>query len=135
VALAFALLLDGIRSPVLIVVALLVNGYAAGTKIHLTSFLTAGYAGMKNFGVIYGVMSSLMALASGMGPMLAGLSYDLSGGYRLFLLAGTAGCLLSGLLIISLPAYPNWTRRKESADGAWTGRTPSALDTRARHDI
>jgi predicted MFS family arabinose efflux permease len=135
VALAFALLLDGVRSPVLIIIALLVNGYAAGTKIHLTSFLTAGYAGMKNFGVIYGVMSSLMALASGMGPMLAGLSYDFSGGYRLFLLAGTAGCVLSGLLIISLPAYPNWTRRRESADGAWSGRAPGALDTRVRQDV
>ena len=95
-ALAFALLMEGVRSPTLIVIALLVNGYAAGTKTHITGFLTAGYAGMKNFGAIYGVMSSLMALASGMGPMLAGLTYDLSGGYGLFLLAGTVGCAWAG---------------------------------------
>ena len=114
-ALAFALLMDGIRSPTLIVIALLVNGYAAGTKTHITGFLTAGYAGMKNFGAIYGVMSSLMALASGMGPLLAGLTYDLSGGYGLFLLTGTVGCALGGLLIISMPAYPDWDKREKAA--------------------
>jgi MFS family permease len=114
-ALAFALLMDGIRSPTLIVIALLVNGYAAGTKTHITGFLTAGYAGMKNFGAIYGVMSSLMALASGMGPLLAGLTYDLSGGYGLFLLTGTVGCAVGGLLIISMPAYPDWDKREKAA--------------------
>jgi predicted MFS family arabinose efflux permease len=113
-ALAFALLMEGVRSPTLIVIALLVNGYAAGTKTHITGFLTAGYAGMKNFGAIYGVMSSLMALASGMGPLLAGLTYDLSGGYGLFLLMGTVGCALGGLLIISMPAYPDWNKREKA---------------------
>lgn len=110
-ALAFALLMDGIRSPTLIVIALLVNGYAAGTKTHITGFLTARYAGMKNFGAIYGVMSSLMALASGIGPMLAGFIYDSSGGYSLFLMAGTVGCAVGGLIIISMPAYPEWDKR------------------------
>lgn len=111
-ALAFALLLEGVRSPTLILIALLVNGYAAGTKTHITGFLTAGYAGMKNFGAIYGVMSSLMALAAGVGPMLAGLVYDLSGDYRLFLIAGTAGCALGGMLIFSMPPYPDWEGRE-----------------------
>lgn len=109
-ALAFALLLEGIRSPTLILVALLVNGYAAGTKTHITGFLTAEYAGMKNFGAIYGVMSSLMALAAGMGPMLAGMVYDYSGDYHLFLIAGTIGCTLGGLLILSMPSYPDWEK-------------------------
>ena len=107
-ALAFLLLLDGIRSPALIVIALLINGYAAGTKTHITGFLTAGYAGMKNFGAVYGVMSSLMALAAGMGPMLAGLVYDTFGDYRLFLIGGTVGCALGGMMIVSMPRYRNW---------------------------
>lgn len=112
-ALAFALLMDDVRSPALIVIALLVNGYTAGTKTHITGYLTASYAGMKNFGAIYGVMSSLMALASGVGPMLAGLVYDGAGGYEPFLLAGTIGCALGGVLIVSLPAYPEWGEAEE----------------------
>lgn len=107
-SLAFVLLIDGVRSPTLIVMALIVNGYAAGTKTHITGYLTAGYAGMKNFGAIYGFMSSLMALAAGVGPVLAGYIYDSSGGYGLFLVIGAIGCAVGGLLIVSLPPYPKW---------------------------
>lgn len=112
-ALTFALLLDGIHSPTLILIALMVNGYAAGTKTHITGFLTACYAGMKNFGAIYGTMASLMALAAGMGPMLAGMVYDFSGDYRLFLIAGAIGCALGGLLIMSMPRYPDWEKEAD----------------------
>lgn len=110
-ALAFLFLMNGIRSPVLIITAMLINGYAFGTKTQITGFLTAGYGGMKHFGVIYGVMGALMALASGLGPMAAGIVYDKLGGYGPFLLAGGIGCALSGLLMISLPAYPSWKNR------------------------
>ncbi len=114
-SLAFLLLMQGIRSPILIVIALLVNGYAAGTKTQITGFLTASYGGMKNFGVIYGTMAALMALASGMGPLLAGVIYDVSGGYGAFLACGAIGCALGGLLMITLPPYPAWLKDAETA--------------------
>ncbi|HEX7857207.1 MAG TPA: MFS transporter [Sphingobium sp.] len=118
-ALAFLFLMNGIRSPVFIIAAMLVNGYAFGTKTQITGFLTAGYGGMKHFGVIYGVMGALMALASGLGPMTAGVVYDMAGGYGPFLLAGGIGCALSGLLMISLPAYPDW-KKDVGEDGTAT---------------
>lgn len=107
-ALAFLLLMEGITSPALIVVAMLVNGYAAGTKTQITGFLTASYGGMRNFGKIYGVMAALMAAAAGVGPLIAGIIYDQFGGYGPFLALGAAGCVLGGILMISLPAYPAW---------------------------
>jgi hypothetical protein len=42
--------------------------------------------------------------------MLAGLIYDLSGGYRLFLVAGAVGCALGGLIIVTMPAFPVWKK-------------------------
>ena len=114
-ALAFALLIDGVRSPALIVIAMIVNGYAAGTKTQITAFLTASYGGMRNFGAIYGVMAALMALASGVGPTLAGLIYDNSGGYGPFLMLGAAGCVLGGIMMISLPRLPDWGERTDTA--------------------
>jgi predicted MFS family arabinose efflux permease len=110
-ALAFLLLVQGIRSPALIVVAMLVNGYAAGTKTQITGLMTARYGGMRNFGKIYGVMSALMALAAGLGPTLAGVTYDQFGGYSPFLIAGALGCLLGGILMVTLPPYPDWDLR------------------------
>jgi MFS family permease len=116
-ALAFVLLMEGVSSPAAIVVALLVNGYAAGTKTHITGYLAASYGGMKNFGAIYGTMSSLMALAAGVGPALAAWIFDSTGSYQLFLLAGTIGCALGGLIIISMPAYPEFEMKEEPAKG------------------
>jgi MFS family permease len=105
------LLMEGIRSPVAIVAAMMVNGYAAGTKTQITGFLTASYGGMKSFGVVYGVMAALMAAAAGLGPLLAGVVYDHSGSYGPFLLVGVIGCALGGVMIVSLPAYPKWEQR------------------------
>jgi predicted MFS family arabinose efflux permease len=102
-ALAFFLLIDGIRSPALIIFAMVVNGYAFGTKTQITGFMTANYAGMKSFGFLYGIMAALMALASGLGPFMAGYIYDTMGGYGPFLMIGTVGCAIGGLLMISLP--------------------------------
>lgn len=107
-AVVFLFLMNGVTSPTLIVAAMIINGYTAGTKTQITAFLTAGYSGMKNFGTIYGFMSALMALASGVGPLLAGRIYDVTGGYEPFMLAGVIGCTLGGVLIATLPAYPKF---------------------------
>lgn len=107
-AITFAVLMKWPHVPALIIVAMVVNGYAAGTKTQITGFVTAGYAGMKNFGAIYGLMSSLMALASGLGPLTAGIIYDYAGGYEPFLLIGAIGCAFGGFLMMTLPPYPKF---------------------------
>ncbi len=116
VALAFALLMDGVHTPALIIIAMLVNGYTAGAKLQIASYLTVRYAGMKNFGKIYGVVTSLVALGSGLGPLVAGRIYDVAGSYALFLAAGAVGSLIAGALLVTLPRYPDWSARsKETA--------------------
>lgn len=114
-ALTFGILIFALDSLVLILIAIVVNGYAAGTKTQIYSYLTAGYAGLKNFGKIYGMLSAFVALAAGLGPMVAGVTYDLAGGYGPFLAAGVLGCLLGGALLITLPAYPNWEQEPARA--------------------
>jgi predicted MFS family arabinose efflux permease len=108
-ALAFLLLIDGVRTPWLIVVAMLVNGYSAGSKLQIGSYLTARYGGVRNFGVIYGLITSLVAFGSGVGPMVAGFVYDVTSSYTVFLVAGAVGSVVCGLLIASLPRYPEFT--------------------------
>lgn len=115
-SLAFALLINGIHSPVLIVIAMIVNGYSAGTKLQIASYLTARFAGPRSYGTIYGSMNSVIAMGSGLGPVAAGFAYDATGTYQPFLIAGTIGCLVCGFLLFTLPPYPIWTKDEPEPD-------------------
>lgn len=117
-AFAFALLIDGVRTPALIVVAMLINGYSAGSKLQICTYLTSRYGGLRNFGTIFGFMGSLVSLGSALGPLLAGIVYDRTGGYDAFLVAGAIGCVFCGLLILTLPRYPDWGREDVMPDTA-----------------
>jgi predicted MFS family arabinose efflux permease len=109
-ALAFLLLLEPFRTPALIVVAMAVNGYASGTKLQITGYLTTRFAGLKNFGKIFGMMAALIAAGSSLGPILAGWIFDTTGNYETFLIGGVVASVVSGLLIIALPRYPGFTQ-------------------------
>jgi predicted MFS family arabinose efflux permease len=119
-ALAFALLVEGVRIPALIVVAMVVNGYSLGTKLQICSYLTVRYAGLRNYATIFGFMNSLISIGSGTGPLLAGLMYDWLGTYQVFLVVGAAAaCFVAccwqpcPLILTGTPAIP--TRR-----GRWS---------------
>jgi MFS family permease len=114
-ATAFAFLIDGIRSDPLMIAAVIVNGYGAGCALQIGSYLTAQHAGTRNFGAIYGGMTSVVAAGSGIGPVLAGVVFDQNGNYDAFLISGTVGCILCGALTLLLPAVPKW----KSTDEAW----------------
>ena len=107
-ALAYGLLLDQVRTTALVVVAMMVIGYAAAAKLQMCAYLTSRYAGMRNFGTIFGVMSSLVALGGGVGPFVAGLVYDKTGSYDALILASVFGTLLAAGLIFGLGRYPDW---------------------------
>jgi predicted MFS family arabinose efflux permease len=110
-AFAFLFLIDSVQSAPLIVVAMVVNGYAAGSKLQITSYMTSRYAGLRHFGVIYGAVISLVTFGSGLGPLVAGGLFDAAGSYTIFLVAGAIGCVFCGFIIFSLPKYPTWTQR------------------------
>lgn len=111
----FVLLLMPDRSMAMIVAAMLINGYAAGTKLQITGYLTSAYGGMKNFGLVFGSMASLIALGSGFGPLMAGFLYDHYGNYDVYLWIGIVGTLISSFLIFGLGPYPAWHRREAEA--------------------
>ncbi len=115
-AIAFVILLMPGLTPAMIVLAMAVNGYAAGTKLQIASFLTSAYGGMRNFGAIYGTMASLIAAGSGLGPLVAGLVYDFYGSYDAFLIFGCIGTLFSSFLIFGLGDYPKWDKPEAEAE-------------------
>lgn len=112
-ALTFLLLLIPDRTAAIVLVAMVINGYTAGSKLLIVGYLTAAYAGMRNFGTIFGVMASLIAAGAGLGPLIAGLVYDFSGSYVPFLYFGIVGTLISAYLLAGLKAYPDWKSKEE----------------------
>lgn len=115
---AFVMLLEPFRTPALIVVAMFVIGYSSGAKLQISAYLTSRYGGMRNFGKIFGIMGSLIAVGSGLGPVAAGRVYDLAGDYTPFILAGIPGSLICGLLILTLGPYPTWAPKPQPVDTA-----------------
>jgi predicted MFS family arabinose efflux permease len=109
-AFGYAVLLEQVESRTALVSAVLVIGYCSGATINITTYLSTRYVGTAHFGKIFGVISSCMGLAAGLGPLVAGGTYDLTDSYEPFL--GLAACcsLLAGMLVFRLGRYPDFTR-------------------------
>jgi predicted MFS family arabinose efflux permease len=114
-AVACLLLLDSIRTPTLIVVAMIIFGFSAGAYLQVCTYLTTRHGGLRHFGKIFGLMAGLMALAAGVGPIVAGMVYDYFGSYTGLLIAGIPMGVLSGWLVGGLGPYPTWHEREAVA--------------------
>jgi predicted MFS family arabinose efflux permease len=112
-AVALVFLLEPFQTPLTIVLSMLFVGYAGGTKFQICVYLTGIYAGMRNYGKIYGVMASIIAAAGGLGPMVAGVTYDLYGGYGMFIIGCIPASVVCGALLIGLGPYPSWSKALE----------------------
>ena len=88
--------------------AVAVLGLALGIEMDGVGYLTSRHFGLRNFGLIYGTIAGLVALASGVGPVLANHAYDVMGTYRLLLSSVIPLALLSGVLFLILGPYPEF---------------------------
>ncbi len=105
-ACAFALLLESLGSVPLIVLGMVVIGYGSGTKLQICAYLTSCHAGIKNYGKIFGVMSSIIALGGGLGPVTASAVYDMTGSYSAFIFMAIFSTLVAALLLLRLGPTP-----------------------------
>jgi cyanate permease len=55
-----------------------------------------------------------VAIGGGFGPTLFGLAYDKTGSYSGILAASSIGAVLSGLLLLTLGAYPRFSAARAS---------------------
>ena len=92
---------------------MLILGYAAGSKMQISAFLTPRYCGMRHFGKIYGIVYIAIAVGSGLGPVSAGLIYDVTGSYDALIIAGIPLTLLCGVMLMQLGPYPEFEKSME----------------------
>ena len=91
-------------------VAIILLGLAAGAEVDLLAYLVGRYFGLRSYGKIYGVMLSGFALGGGLGPMLAGAAFDISGNYNVAMICGMLIFAAAALLLGATGRYPDLSK-------------------------
>lgn len=114
-AVGYFLLTNVLHSPMGLMLGTMCLGLAAGAGLQVSTYLISRYAGLRNFGVIFGTIASSMMLGTSFGPLLAGRIHDVTGSYAALLWTAIPVMLVCSLLFIGLGPYPKFTRPEEDA--------------------
>jgi predicted MFS family arabinose efflux permease len=102
-----AILLMPTESLALRLTAVAALGLSVGGQVHMLSYLATRYFGLRAYGTIAGFLNSIIAIAVGVGPVLAGYVFDRSHNYGPALIAGIPLSVIGALLMLSLGRYPD----------------------------
>ena len=81
---------------------------AAGASFSAVVFLAGRYFGQRSFGVLFGTVHALLALGTGLGPLLSNRVYDVLRTYDPVLWAVIPVFALAAVLLLSLGPYPKF---------------------------
>lgn len=107
-ALGYWFILNDAHNFVAILMGMVIIGYTTGAKIQVCAYLTAQHAGMRNYGKIFGVMTSMIGIGGGLGSIVAGLVFDQFGHYEPILVVGILLSFVCSGLILKLGQAPDW---------------------------
>ncbi len=80
-------------------------GLGLGAEVDLIAYLVSRYFGLRAFGSVYSSAFAAFALAGALGPLIMGAGFDLTGSYRVPLMAFLAATLLAAVLMTRLGPY------------------------------
>jgi MFS family permease len=81
-------------------------GLGLGAEVDLIAYLISRYFGLRAFGKIYSSAFAAFALAGALGPLIMGAGFDLTGSYRVPLIAFLAATMIAVVLMTRLGPYP-----------------------------
>jgi MFS family permease len=93
---------DGSTAMALMLAALL--GLCSGAEFDIAAYLTSRYFGMKNYGLVFGIIAGALSLAMGLGPALYGAVYDHFRTYDVAFYSAIPATLVAAILIATLGA-------------------------------
>jgi MFS family permease len=100
------------------IAATITFGFAAGAEVDLLAYLASRFFGLRAFGAIYGFLLIPYGLGAGIGPLLMGHLYDVTGSYMTALPVAAAVCGAGALAIGALGRYPVFNARNLSGKPA-----------------
>lgn len=86
-------------------VAALLIGFGLGGEADVTPYLLARYFGLTSFSSLYGLTWTFYAVAGALGPVILGRVFDLTASYTSVLTVLSIPTLISGILMLWMPAY------------------------------
>ncbi|HEX7743122.1 MAG TPA: MFS transporter, partial [Sphingobium sp.] len=92
--------------------AAIVLGLSLGAELDLVAYLATRHVGLRNFGLLFGVIAGLLSLATGTGPLIISHVYDITGSYNLVLWAYMPLCVVSAALFLGLGPYPDFDQQE-----------------------
>ena len=99
----------GVQSTPVMLMSVILVGFAAGAEFDMVAFLTARYFGLKHFGSLYGVLYAFFVSASGFAPGLFGKAFDITHNYTLILNVSAAALVVGAIMVLFLGRYPEGT--------------------------
>ena len=84
------------------ILAVMIIGLALGSEVDVMAFLSARQFGTLNYGTIFGIVSGLWAIATGIGPTIVNRIYDVTGGYELALQLVIPLFVLTSILLYTI---------------------------------
>ncbi len=106
--LGHALLLGWLGTPAALTVGAMCLGFSSGAGLQTSTYLISRYAGLRNFGAVFGMITSMMMAGTAAGPLIAGKVHDLTGSYDALLLVAAPVMVLAALLFVGLGRYPDF---------------------------
>ena len=113
-AVGYALMLRPLGTSTELLLGTLCLGYASGAGLQVSTYLITRYAGLRNFGVIFGTIASAMMIGTSFGPLISGHVHDVTGSYTALLWAAIPVMAACSLLFVGLGPYPQYPRDEEA---------------------
>lgn len=87
-------------APALIAILL---GLTLGAEVDVIVYLTTRFFGLKNFGALYGGLLGALSIGTAIGPLVASMIFDKTGGYAPFFWLAIGLLLISSFSLLTLP--------------------------------
>jgi MFS family permease len=115
--------------PALAMAGAVMLGVGQGAELSVVGYITSRLLGLKAFGILFGFIYAGATAAAGLGPLIFGFVYDISGSYAPALFGGEIVLGVVLLIIVSLGPYA-YGRRKKVANATEHSPQPAIAESK-----